>query len=213
MTVGDLINMFLRLEMAEKEKESEFAFDTGREGESPFAITGVKIDEEGDICLLNDARSGQSLSAAELAEELRQFDNVKMVYFISIDRDGSSILYDIKDGGTHDRMNPDIRMVSARNLAERLKDFNPDSIPYFESGTINFTVNSVYEDEQGCLCLESNEIEELDNYTVGLLLDELSSVGEATMVYLYDDESKEYYGIYLDEYKIDQDGNPWINVR
>lgn len=71
----------------------------------------------------------------------------------------------------------------------------------------------MYEDEQGCLCLESNEIEELDNYTVGLLLDELSSVGEATMVYLYDDESKEYYGIYLDEYKTDQDGNPWINVR
>ena len=205
--------MFLRLEMAEKEKDSEFAFDTGREGESPFAITGVTVDEEGDICLLNDARCSQSLSAEELAMELRQFDNAKTVYFISTDKSGGSILYDIKDGGTRDRMSPEIRMVSSRDLAERLKDFNPDSIPYFESGTINYTVNSVYEDEQGCLCLESNEIEELDNYTVGLLLDELSSVVDTTPVYLYDDESKEYYGIYLDEYKTDQDGNPWINVR
>lgn len=205
--------MFLRLEMAEKEKDSEFAFDTGREGESPFAITGVTIDEEGDICLLNDARCSQSLSAEELAMELRQFENAKTVYFVSTDKNGGSILYDIKDGGTRDRMSPEIRMVSAKDLAERLKGFAADGVPYFESGTINFTVNSVYEDEQGCLCLESNEIEELDNYTVGLLLDELSSVGEATTVYLYDDESKEYYGIYLDEYKTDQDGNPWINVR
>lgn len=213
MTVGDLINMFLRLEMAEKEKDSEFAFDTGREGESPFAITGVTVDEEGDICLLNDARCSQSLSAEELAMELRQFDNAKTVYFISTDKSGGSILYDIKDGGTRDRMSPEIRMVSSRDLAERLKGFPADSVPYFESGTINFTVNSVYEDEEGCLCLESNEIEELDNYTVGLLLDELSSVVDTTPVYLYDDESKEYYGIYLDEYKTDQDGNPWINVR
>ncbi|MCQ2130979.1 MAG: hypothetical protein MJY94_06280 [Bacteroidales bacterium] len=213
MTVGDLINMFLRLEMAEKEKDSEFAFDTGREGESPFAITGVTVDEEGDICLLNDARCSQSLSAEELAMELRQFDNAKTVYFISTDKSGGSILYDIKDGGTRDRMSPEIRMVSSRDLTERLKGFAADSVPYFESGTINFTVNSVYEDEQGCLCLESNEIEELDNYTVGLLLDELSSVVDTTPVYLYDDESKEYYGIYLDEYKTDQDGNPWINVR
>lgn len=205
--------MFLRLEMAEKEKDSEFAFDTGREGESPFAITGVTVDEEGDICLLNDARCSQSLSAEELAMELRQFDNAKTVYFISTDKSGGSILYDIKDGGTRDRMSPEIRMVSSRDLTERLKGFAADSVPYFESGTINFTVNSVYEDEQGCLCLESNEIEELDNYTVGLLLDELSSVVDTTPVYLYDDESKEYYGIYLDEYKTDQDGNPWINVR
>lgn len=213
MTVGDLINMFLRLEMAEKEKDSEFAFDTGREGESPFAITGVTVDEEGDICLLNDARCSQSLSAEELAMELRQFDNAKTVYFISTDKSGGSILYDIKDGGTRDRMSPEIRMVSSRDLAERLKGFPADSVPYFENGTINFTVNSVYEDEEGCLCLESNEIEELDNYTVGLLLDELYSVGDTTPVYLYDDESKEYFGIYLDEYKTDQDGNPWINVR
>lgn len=205
--------MFLRLEMAEKEKDSEFAFDTGREGESPFAITGVTVDEEGDICLLNDARCSQSLSAEELAMELRQFDNAKTVYFISTDKSGGSILYDIKDGGTRDRMSPEIRMVSSRDLAERLKGFAADGVPYFESGTINFTVNSVYEDEEGCLCLESNEIEELDNYTVGLLLDELYSVGDTTPVYLYDDESKEYYGIYLDEYKTDQDGNPWINVR
>ncbi len=213
MTVGDLINMFLRLEMAEKENDSEFAFDTGRKGESPFAITGVTVDEEGDICLLNDARCSQSLSAAELAEQLRQFDNAKTVYFISKDKNGGSILYDIKDGGTRDRMSPGIRMVSAIDLADRLRNFDPDSVPYFESGTINFTVNSVYGDEHGCLCLESNEIEELDNYTVGLLLDELSSAGDETMVYLYDDESEEYYGIYLDECKTDSYGNPWINVR
>ena len=49
----------------------------------------------------------------------------------------------------------------------------PD-ILHFESGTINFTVNSIYEDGEGCICLESNEIMELDDYPVGQLLEDLS---------------------------------------
>lgn len=213
MTVGDLINMFLRLEMAAKEAESEFLFDTGKEGEVPFAITGVGLDEDGDVCLECDSRCGETLSAAGLAAELRHFDAAKTVYFLSIDKTGESTLYNIKDGGTHDRMSPEIRMTTVADLRERLGGFAADSIPFFESGTINFTVNSVYVDELGCLCLESNEIEELDNYTSALILEELSSLEDDTLVYLYDDEGQEYYGIYPDECKSDPEGNPWINVR
>lgn len=213
MTVGSLMNMFLRLEMAAKENDSEFLFDTGKEGESPFQITGVSLDEDGDVCLRNDSRAASVLSATELASELKRFDQDKTVYFLSIDSDGQSTLYNIKDGGTHDRMSPELRMVSASELAGLLGTFSPEGVPHFESGTINFTVNSIYADEFGCLCLESNEIEELDDYTVELILEELSTIPDDTPVYLYDDEAKEYYGIYPDEFKTDPDGDPWINVR
>lgn len=213
MTVGDLYNMFLRLEMASKENDSEFRFDTGAEGEEPMGITSVDLDEDGDVCLECDSRRPSCLSAAELAAGLRQYENSKTVYFVHIDSDGSRTLYNIKDGGTRDRLDPELRMISASDLLERLGGFTPDSVPYFESGTVNFTVNSVYLDEYGCLCLESNEIEELANYTSGFLMEELSEVDADTRVYLYDDDSREYYGIYADEYKTDPEGNPWINVR
>lgn len=213
MTVGDLYNTFLRLVMAAKEKESEFRFDTGVEGAEPLGITAVDLDEDGDVCLECDSRCPVCMSAIELAGELRKYDDSKTVYFVYVDPDGSRDLYNIKDGGTRDRHDPELRMIPASYLAELLRDFAPDSVPYFESGTINFTVNSIYMDGQDCLCLESNEIEELSNYTSGLIVEELSQVDAGTRVYLYDDESKEYYGIYVDEHRTDPDGNPWINVR
>ena len=213
MTVGDLYNMFLRLVMAAKENESEFRFDTGVEGVDPFGITAVDLDEDGDVCLECDSRCPACMSAIELASELRKHDDSKTVYFVYVNPDGSRDIYNIKDGGTRDRQSPELRLFPASDLAELLRGYDPDSIPYFESGTINFTVNSVYMDESGCLCLESNEIEELANYTSGFIIDELSGVSAETKVYLFDDESKEYYGIYVDEHRTDPDGNPWINVR
>lgn len=213
MTVGDLNNMFLRLVMASKENDSEFRFDTGADGIEPLGISSVSLDEDGDVCLEFDSRCPACLSATGLAEELRRFEESKTVYFVLVDADGSRTLYNIKDGGTRDRLCPELRMTSASELLDLLRGFNPDSIPYFESGTINFTVNSIYTDDYGCLCLESNEIDELSNYTSGLIAAELQELAPDTEVYLYDDESKDYYGIYTAEHKTDPDGNPWINVR
>lgn len=213
MTVRDLYNIFLRLVMASKENESEFRFDTGVEGAEPLGITAVDLDEDGDLCLECDSRCPVCMSAIELASELRKYDDSMTVYFVYINSDGDRDLYNIKDGGTRDRQSPELRMIPASDLAELLRSFDPDSIPYFESGTINFTINSVYMDEYDCFCLESNEIEELDNYTCDLLIEELSALDDGTRVYLYEDESKEYYGIYVDEHRTDPDGNPWINVR
>ena len=205
--------MFLRLVMAAKENESEFRFDTGVEGAEPLGITAVDLDEDGDVRLECDSRCPVCMSAIELAGELRKYDDSKTVFFVYIDSDGSRELYNIKDGGTRDRQSPELRMIPVPELVELLRGQNPDSVPYFESGTINFTVNSIYMDEHGCLCLESNEIEELDNYTSGLLVEELSQLDADIRVYLYDDDSAEYYGIYVDEHRTEPDGNPWINVR
>ena len=51
MTVEELTNIFLRLEMADKAKDSEFLFGSSEEGVDPFPITGVILDDEGDVCL------------------------------------------------------------------------------------------------------------------------------------------------------------------
>ena len=52
MTVEELTNIFLRLEMADKAKDSEFLFGSSEEGVDPFPITGVILDDEGDVCLV-----------------------------------------------------------------------------------------------------------------------------------------------------------------
>ena len=213
MTVGDLYNMFLRLVMASKENESEFRFDTGVEGAEPLGITAVDLDEDGDVCLECDSRCPVCMGALELASELRKYEDSKTVYFVYIDSDGSREVYNIKDGGTRDRFSPELKMLPVSELLALLRRFAPDSVPYFESGTSNFTVNSVYMDEYGCMCLESNEIDELSNYTSGILADELSQIDADAGVYLYDDDSKDYYGICADRCRVDADGDPWINVR
>lgn len=214
MLVDDLVNIFLRLEMAAKGDSSEFVFDAGIDGQSPFVITGVHLDAEGDVCLESDViKLDQALSASELAHELEQFDGGKIVYFVTIDANGEEDLYDIKDGGTKDRWSPDLRLIPISDLQAAFEQFPQDTVPYFESGTINFTINSIYTDSHGCLVLESNEIEELDNYTVGLILDEFQHFDPSTQVYLYEDESREFYGIHPDELRTDSSGNPWIKVR
>ena len=57
MTVEELTNIFLRLEMADKAKDSEFLFGSSEEGVALFPITGVIIDEDGDMCLESDDRT------------------------------------------------------------------------------------------------------------------------------------------------------------
>ena len=213
MTTGDLINIFLRLEMAGKDTTSDLAFDTGVDGQSPFAITGVRLDEDGDVCLESDERSGTVMSPKEIADAVLQYGSTRTVYFVSIDRDGESELFNIKDGGTKDRQSSGLQMVAVSELMDSLKGCPQDSILHFESGTINFTVNSVYTDECGCLCLESNEIMELDDYPVSMLMEELSEADLHTGVYFYDDDSREYYGIYPQELRTDDKGDVWINVR
>ena len=51
MTVEELTNIFLRLELADKAKDSESLFRSSEEGVDPFPITGVILDDEGDVCL------------------------------------------------------------------------------------------------------------------------------------------------------------------
>ena len=213
MTARALVNIFLRLQMAGKEDGSDILFDSGREGESPFGITGIYLDEDGDICLESDARTSRALSAKEIAEAVRQYEEDRTVYFVSIDEKGEGELFNIKDGGTKDRHSKELRFILVHELVAFLSGQDPDGILHFESGTINFTVNSVYVDDEGCLCLESNEIMELDDYPVAMLLDELSSVSQDTKVVFYDDDSKEYYGIYPDEHRVDKAGDIWVNVR
>jgi len=52
MTASDLINIFLRLEMGGKASESELAFDSGADGQTPFSITGIHLDEDGDLQII-----------------------------------------------------------------------------------------------------------------------------------------------------------------
>lgn len=103
-------------------------------------------------------------------------------------------------------------MIAASELMDCLKECPQGSTLHFESGTLNFTVNSVYTDECGCLCLESNEIMELDDWPVSMVMEELAGVEPDTDVYFYDDDSREYYGIYPDECRMDGKGDTWINV-
>ena len=213
MTVEELTNIFLRLDMAGKAEDSDFLFGSSEDGVDPFSITGVFLDEDGDVRLESDERKEYGLSATELAEAVSVYDGNKTIYFVHIDREGESTLFNIKDGGTKDRDSDDLRIISAKRLVEALSTFSIDAILHFESGTINFTVNSIYEDGHGCICLESNEIMELDDYPVGLLIEELSHWPEGIGVYFYDDDSREYYGIYPDEIRTDEKGDVWIKVR
>lgn len=206
-------NIFLRLDMAGKAEDSEFLFGSSEDGVDPFSITGVFLDEDGDVCLESDERKEYGLSATELAEAVSVYDGNKSIYFVHIDREGESTLFNIKDGGTKDRNSESLRIITAARVIEVLGKYAPEAILHFESGTINFTVNSIYEDGHGCICLESNEIMELDDYPVGLLIEELSHWPEGTGVYFYDDDSKEYYGIYPDEIRTDEKGDVWIKVR
>ena len=119
----------------------------------------------------------------------------------------------ISNGGTKDRNSESLRIITAGRFIELLGKFAPEAILHFESGTINFTVNSIYEDGHGCICLESNEIMELDDYPVGMIVEDLSHCSKDTGIYFYDDDSKEYYVIYPDEIRTDEKGDVWIKVR
>ena len=46
MTIEELTNIFLRLEMADKAKDSLFLFRSSEKGVDPFPITGVILDED-----------------------------------------------------------------------------------------------------------------------------------------------------------------------
>ena len=171
------------------------------------------LGDEGDVCLESYDRMEEGLSAAELAEAVSVYDGNKTIYFVHIDRKGENTLFNIKDGGTKDRYSEDLRIIQAGRLIDALGEYSPESILHFESGTINFTVNSIYEDGEGCVCLESNELMELDDYPVGLLLEDLSHCSKGTGIYFFDDDSEEYYGIYPDEIRTDEKGEVWIKVR
>ena len=54
---------------------------------------------------------------------------------------------------------------------------------------------------------------ELDDYPVGMIVEDLSHCSIETGIYFYDDDSKEYYGIYPDEIRTDEKGDVWIKVR
>ena len=151
----------------------------------------------------NRNRLCKKLEIQQLTKSCYVSDWNKTIYFVHIDREGKNTLFNIKDGGTKDRYSEDLRIIQAGRLIEALGESSPGSILHFESGTINFTVNSIYEDSEGCICLESNEIMELDDYPVGLLMEDLSHNPKETGIYFYDDDSEEYYGIYPDEIRTD----------
>ncbi|MGN1233328.1 MAG: hypothetical protein ACI4UJ_07785 [Candidatus Cryptobacteroides sp.] len=53
---------------------------------------------------------------------------------------------------------------------------------------------------------------ELDDYPVGLLMEDLAHCSKDTGIYFYNDDSKEYYGIYPNEIRTDEKGDIWIKV-
>ena len=97
MTVEELTNIFLRLDMAGKAEDSEFLFGSSEDGVDPFSITGVFLDEDGDVCLGSDERKEYGLSATELAEAVSVYDGNKTIYFVHIDSEGESTLFNIVD--------------------------------------------------------------------------------------------------------------------
>ena len=106
--------------MADKAKDSEFLFGSSEEGVAPFPITGVVLDEDGDVCLESDDRMEEGLSATELAEAVSVYDGNKTIYFVHIDREGESTLFNIKDGGTKDRYSEDLRIIQTGRLIDAL---------------------------------------------------------------------------------------------
>lgn len=222
MIIQDLLDIILRLRMAGKEGESDILFDSGDPEAAPLRINGVYLDEDGDLCLESDERKGEGLSISDIADVISMYDRNTVVYFLSVSRKGEKILFNIKDGGTRDLCDPELRKIPVSMLHEALSAFDGNVRLHFESGSINFTINSVYLDGDGNVCLESNEVMELDDYIIGDLLDELSPLSSvsydhgtlrAARVYFYDDDSGEYYGIYPDEVRTDADGEVWIKVR
>lgn len=203
--------MYLRLQMAGKEGESDIVFATGADETSPLEITGVHLDEDGDVCLECDERLDTKLSPEQIADAVSGFDPDKDLYFLYTDKKGETVLYNIKDGGTIDR--DEVSVISAETFAQALEKFPSDDMLHFETGTVNYTINSVYLDDMGDLCLESNEIMELDDYPVGMIIEELRDLDPNAGVYFYDDESMEYYGILPEEYRIGKDGGPWFKIR
>ena len=79
MTVEELTNIFLRLDMAGKAEDSEFLFGSSEDGVEPFPITGVILDDDGDVCLEYDCKIGLGLSAKELSEAIQEFDGNKTI--------------------------------------------------------------------------------------------------------------------------------------
>ena len=79
MTVEELTNIFLRLDMAGKAEDCDFLFGSSEEGVDPFPITGVILDVESDVCLESDDRMEEGLSAAELAEAVSVYDGNKTI--------------------------------------------------------------------------------------------------------------------------------------
>ena len=139
--------------MASKAEDSEFLFGSSEDGVDPFPITGVILDDDGDVCLESDDRIEDGLSATELAEAVSVYDGNKTIYFVHIDREGESTLFNIKDGGTKDRNSEGLRIITASRFIEVLGKYAPEAILHFESGTINFTVNSIYEDARAAYAL------------------------------------------------------------
>ena len=62
-----------------------FLFGSSEEGVDPFPITGVILDDEGDVRLESDGRMEEGLSAAELAEAVSVYDGNKAIYFYDDD--------------------------------------------------------------------------------------------------------------------------------
>ena len=53
---------------------------------------------------------------------------------------------------------------------------------------------------------------ELDDYPVGMLMEDLAHCSKDTDIYFYDEDSNEYCRIYLYEIRTDEKGDIWIKV-
>lgn len=212
MIIQDLLDIILRLRMADKERSSDILFDCGA-ADGIFRINSVYLDEDGDLCLESTMDPDKGVTISEIAETIAQYDRGTTVYFLLVGPDGEKTIFNIKDGGTPDKDSPELKLIRVGRFREAIQGLAPGSCLHLESGSINFTVNSVYFDDDGLVCLESNEIMELDDYLIGDLLEELAPLEDTQRIYFYDDDSQEYYGIYPDELRLDAQGDVWIKIR
>lgn len=208
MTAGDIINQCLRMALADKDSDLEYAFQVG---ERVCGIVRVYLDEYGDLMLEADDSEREYLSVKELRCELEKYDASQDVFFSVLNAEGKGELYYIKEGGSRE-VSEDV-LVDCCELKSVLESNITANILRLRCGTINFTINSIYMDDDGHLCLESNEYEELDDYTVPMIVEELSSTGDDSQVYFYDQEAEDYYCILLGEATMDEKGDLWLDIQ
>lgn len=193
--------------MADKDNDMEYAFQVG---ERICGITRVFLDEYGDLMLEADDTQREYLSVRDVRCELEKYDPNQDVFFSVLNAEGIGELHYIKEGGTNE-ITVDV-LINCGELLSVLQANINAKILRLQCGTINFTINSIYLDDYGHICLESNEYEELDDYSVAMIAEALADEGTDFNVYFLDSEAGDYYLINLSTARVDDKGDMWLDI-